>query len=267
MVPDSDSSAESAAAATEATDAAEARDATDDRGPQLGHLAEAVGVLLGAYLFASIAVTALDPAVSGLDVIPGTDNDTGILRTAIQFVGLIVVVIWYDRFVREGLLRAVVPDRRAAALIGGGIVTLVAANYGISGLFSRLGFDSGTNAAVAAGAGDPTYFLVMVLISILLVGPAEELLFRGAVQGRLRDSWGAWPSILAATVLFGAVHAPAVSGGRAAVLSAVVIATILGVLLGYLYERTDNIVVPAVVHGVNNAVIFGGLYLREIGVL
>jgi len=76
-----------------------------------------------------------------------------------------------------------------------------------------------------------------------------------------------WPAILAATALFGLVHAPAVSGGRAAVASAVVTATILGVLLGYLYERTENVVVPAVVHGVNNAVIFAGLYLGEIGVL
>jgi len=256
MASDSDQSAANADLAANA-----------DRQTQLAHLGEVLAVLLGAYLFASVVVAAVDPTLRGATVLPGTDNDTQILRTVVQFAALAAAVIWYGRVVREGLLRAVVPDRRAALLMAGGIVTLVAANYGISSLFTRLGFESGTNAAVAAGAGDPTYFLIMIVVSIVFVGPAEELLFRGAVQGRLRASWGMWPAILAATALFGLVHAPAVSGGRAAVASAVVTATILGVLLGYLYERTDNVVVPAVVHGVNNAVIFAGLYLGEIGVL
>jgi len=42
--------------------------------------------------------------------------------------------------------------------------------------------------------------------------------------------------------------------------------TLLGVVLGYLYERTQNVVVPALVHGVHNAVIFGLQYLSAIGV-
>jgi len=241
-------------------------DATD-RQTQLGHLAETLFVLFGSFLFAWAVVRAIEPAVGGLTVIPGTNADAQILQTVVQFVAIAAVVSWYNRVVREGLIRAVVPDRRATLLIVGGILTLVATNYGITAMFDRLGFESGTNAAVAAGAGDPTYFLAMTVVSVFFVGPAEELLFRGAIQGRLRDSWGVWPAIIGATLLFGSIHVLAVSGGRGAVASYVLTAAILGVLLGYLYERTDNIVVPAVVHGVNNAVIFAWLYLGEIGVV
>jgi len=45
------------------------------------------------------------------------------------------------------------------------------------------------------------------------------------------------------------------------------LAGVLGILLGYLYVKTDNIVVPAVIHGSYNATLFAGLYLGEIGLL
>jgi Predicted metal-dependent membrane protease len=147
-----------------------------------------------------------------------------------------------------------------------GIVVLVGANRAITRLFSWGDVDVGTNMAVTAGAGNPGYLLAMVVVSLCVVGPVEELLFRGVVQGRLRESWGVWPAIFVATALFGLSHV-SVSGGLAGIAAYVLTATVLGVLLGYLYERTGTIVVPAVIHGVNNAVIFAGLYLGEIGVL
>jgi membrane protease YdiL (CAAX protease family) len=87
------------------------------------------------------------------------------------------------------------------------------------------------------------------------------------VQGRLSESWGQWLAIIAATVLFGLSHVPAVTGGFGAQLSYALLAGVLGVLLGYLYIKTDNIVVSAVIHGSYNATLFAGLYLGEIGLL
>lgn len=234
---------------------------------RLRHLGEAFAVLLGAYLFAVIAVRALDPALAS--VAPAADgNGRRIGRTVVQFLAIVAVSLWYADVVdAERLIGRAVPTARSVALILGGTVLLVVANVGVNRLLSAVGFESGENAAVTAGAGDPTYLLAMAVLSILLVGPAEELLFRGAIQGRLRASWGVWPAILGATVLFGAIHAPAVTGTTGAVVGYLITAGVLGLLLGYLYERTDNIVVPAAVHGGNNAVIFGLLYLAEVGVV
>jgi len=50
-------------------------------------------------------------------------------------------------------------------------------------------------------------------------------------------------------------------------LSYALLAGVLGIVLGYLYEYTDNIVVPAVTHGCYNGTLFALLYLGEIGYL
>jgi len=178
----------------------------------------------------------------------------------LQSLGFGVVILWYLTAVREErVVQWRVPYAGDIGFIIAGAVVLIGASYGLDTVFSIFDISRATNPAVEVGDGNPGYLLTMVIVSILVVAPAEELLFRGVVQSRLRESWGAWPAIILATTLFGLLH---LFGIRY-----IVSAAILGVLLGYLYERTDNIVVPIIVHGVNNAVIFASLYLREIGVL
>jgi len=237
-------------------------------GSRLQHLGEVLLVVFGAYLVASLAVQALNPLVTQHLVPLTATNIFSIAQYIIMFGAIVVVIAWYVRFIgTERLIRAVVPGRHGVALIVGGTVVLLAGQYAINQLLQWANASPGANQAVLAGSGDPTYFLAMIVVSLLVVGPAEELLFRGAVQGRLRESWGPWPAIIAATVLFGLVHIPAVTGGFEAQLSYALVAGVLGVVLGYLYEYTNNLVVPAVTHGCYNASLFGLLYLGEIGVL
>ncbi|MFD1641398.1 CPBP family intramembrane glutamic endopeptidase [Halohasta litorea] len=235
-------------------------------GNRLQHIGEAILVIVGAYLAASLAVTVFDPLVTAAVGGSASTNAVRIVQTVLQFVTMIAVVVGYGRLVdTERLIRAVVPSPRGVGVIVGGTVVLLGGQYLINRLLEAIDLSPGANQAVLAGAGDPVYYLVMIVISLLFVGPAEELLFRGAVQGRLRESWGAWPAIVAATVLFGLIHIPAVSGGFGAQLSYALLAGVLGIVLGYLYEYTDNIVVPAVTHGCYNGTLFAVLYLGEIG--
>jgi hypothetical protein len=237
-------------------------------GRRLQHVGEAILVIVGAYLATSIAVTAVNPVASTLDGLVIGTNLTLVVQTVVQFLVMIVVVVWYAKVVDTArLIRAAVPSSRNLGLILGGTVVLLIGQSAINWLFQLLDLSSGSNQAVTAGAGDPTYYLLMVPISLLVVGPAEELLFRGAVQGRLRESWGPWPAIIVATVLFGLIHIPAVTGGTGAQLLYALFASLLGVVLGYLYEYTQNIVVPAVIHGVYNGTQFALLYLTEIGMV
>ena len=243
--------------------------ATDTGGwkPQAKALGEALLIVFGAYLFASVILAAVNPTVVDAGLVTPGGTDAYLTQFALQYGGFLLVTGWYVLAVRdEPLIPWGCPGRREIGLILAGIVVLVGANNVITRLFAAVDVAIGDNAAVTVGIGEPEYLLTMVAFSLLVVGPAEELLFRGVVQSRLRETWGVWPAILVATVLFGLSHA-SVSGGLGGVVAYILTATILGVLLGYLYERTDNIVVPAVVHGVNNAVIFAWLYLGEIGVV
>jgi len=243
--------------------------ATDTVGwePRAKALGEILLIVFGAYLFASVVLAAVNPTLIDAGIVTPDSTEEYLAQFTLQYAGFLVVTGWYALAVRdEPLIPWATPSRRELGLIVAGIVVLVGANNGITRLFAAVDVSLGDNAAVTVGAGEPAYLLTMVVFSLLVVGPAEELLFRGVVQGRLRETWGVWPSILAATVLFGLSHA-SVSGGVAGIAAYIVTATLLGVLLGYLYERTDNIVVPAVIHGVNNAVIFAWLYLGEIGVV
>ena len=243
--------------------------ATDTVGwePRAKALGETLLIVFGAYLFASVVLAAVSPPLIDAGIVTPGSTEEYLSQFALQYAGFLVVTGWYALAVRDDpLIPWATPSRRGLGLIVAGIVVLVGANNGITRLFAAVDVSLGDNAAVTVGAGEPAYLLTMIVFSLLVVGPAEELLFRGVVQGRLRETWGVWPSILAATVLFGLSHA-SVSGGAAGIAAYIVTATLLGVLLGYLYERTDNIVVPAVIHGVNNAVIFAWLYLGEVGVV
>jgi membrane protease YdiL (CAAX protease family) len=40
---------------------------------------------------------------------------------------------------------------------------------------------------------------------------------------------------------------------------------VLGCILGFVYEQTDNLVVPALIHGVYNAILFSLLYVQVSG--
>jgi membrane protease YdiL (CAAX protease family) len=237
-------------------------------GRRLQHIGEAILVIFGAYLAANITKAATDPLVISLVGSVVSTNIVEITQTAIQLLTIIGVVALYLRVVdTDRLVRLMLPTPRSVGVIVGGTLVLLGGQYVINQLLQWANFSPGANQAVTAGVGDPLYYLLMVPVSLLLVGPAEELLFRGAVQGRLRESWGRWPAIILATVLFGLIHIPAVSGGFGAQLSYALLAGVLGLVLGYLYDYTQNIVVPSVIHGSYNGTLFALLYLGEIGLL
>lgn len=99
----------------------------------------------------------------------------------------------------------------------------------------------------------------MVPISLLLVAPGEELIFRGVVQGLFRRAYGPVPAILITSALFGVAHYLALSGSGKLVYVAV--AAILGLVLGTVYELSDNLVVPTLAHGVWNSYLFLGQWV------
>lgn len=86
------------------------------------------------------------------------------------------------------------------------------------------------------------------VLSIVVFAPLlEEFMMRGLVQKRLSRFMRKWPSILIASALFGILHAGPIQ---------VTYAFALGVFLGWIYNRCDNILVPIFAHMAFNGMNF-----------
>lgn len=86
---------------------------------------------------------------------------------------------------------------------------------------------------------------VIGVLSICIVGPVmEELIMREGFLGTmLRNKVNPWVAIVASALAFGAFHFN---------MWQFVPATIGGIVLGVLYWKTGNIVLPAIIHIINN---------------
>jgi membrane protease YdiL (CAAX protease family) len=109
-------------------------------------------------------------------------------------------------------------------------------------------------------AMDPTFLLGLAALSIVVVAPVEEFVFRGVVQGRLRDRFGRVPAIVGASLLFGSLHLANYSGNPVAIVAGALMIAVVGSVFGTLYELTGNLAVPVVVHAIYNTILFGLSY-------
>lgn len=93
--------------------------------------------------------------------------------------------------------------------------------------------------------------LINLIISAVILAPlTEELLFRGVFQtSLLRVFKGArWPALLIASVIFALLHISVVTSWQS-----LVPLFVLGLVFGYLYERTGSLITPILAHAVFNA--------------
>lgn len=214
-----------------------------------------------AIVFALVVASAITAPVTGIAVRVGlVSEETSawqVLRTVVQFGGFFLAVLGYFAFTDEwDLVDVEWLTRRDAGLVAVVAVALLALQYGALYVLGTMGITTGQNTATVP-AGDPVaYYLAMIAVSILIVGPVEELLFRGVVQGGLRNAFDATPAVLLASALFALVHLPAIEGTTTEQFAYVGIVFALGCLLGYLYERTGNVLVPGLAHGAYNAAIY-----------
>lgn len=155
-----------------------------------------------------------------------------------------------------------IPDIRQAAIIVGGYVLALGGAFGGSVIITILQVDTGTNQAAEMGMENPEVLLLLIPASILIIGPGEELLFRGVVQGRLREVFGPIVGVLIPSAVFAGLHWFALTGGSATG-NLVALGILIGpaLVFGASYELTDNIVVPALIHGIYNATLFTLLYV------
>ena len=224
---------------------------------RLSRVASALFAVVFALLVASVITVPGADLVASLGLVAEGSTGYQLTQTVLQFAGFVLAVAGYLAITDEwDLARISRPNARQAAIIVGGGVVLFGFQYGALLALDQVGLSTGQNQAVVP-AGDPVaYYLAMIAVSLAVVGPVEELLFRGVVQGGIRRAFDALPAVLIASLAFGLIHLPAVSGTAVEQWAYVGIVVVLGSVLGALYEWTDNVVVPGLVHGIYNAITY-----------
>ena len=226
---------------------------------RLVHAASAVFALVFALVVASLISQLATSAAVGVGIIAPETNAFAILQFVASFVGFLPAVVGYLVITDQRDLVSVSSlSLREVGIVIGAAVVLYGLQIGLLITLREFGFGTGQNPATMA-PGDPVvYYGAMIAVSLFVVGPAEELLLRGVVQGGLRRSFDAAPAILVAALMFGALHGN-VEGTVVEQVAYMGVTVLLGAILGVLYERTNNVLVPGFAHGLYNAIIFAGL--------
>ena len=191
----------------------------------------------------------------------GADFDTmdGYLFGSVQeAVGLAVALLLLTRTGRLDLLR-----RRGCGFLNGmlvGMYPLVFIGYNA---FGSLVLGRPEN-----GVLQPAARICTFLVSMAMVGVAEEFIFRGVIAQTLLEHFGTsragvWKACLLSGVLFGAAHLTNIlSSAPFGVLMQCVFAASLGTLFAAIYFRTGNLWVTVFLHGAMDisSMLIGGLY-------
>jgi len=167
--------------------------------------------------------------------------------------------IYVRRWVTEAVPIAVPTTRQLAWVVGSAIAMLGIAT-GITAISTYTGVQLG-RVDQELLTGDPAVVLALAVLSLLVIGPAEEYLFRGVIQRRLARSMSAAAAILGTSLLFVIPHAIGYLGGVQGVLLLSLVPFSLAIVMGALYERFNNLSVPILAHGLYNATLFMTTYL------
>lgn len=237
---------------------------SDDGGaPTSRSKLRAVLVAFGVAILGFAVGIAVTLVLMGVWVALGFELTTAALLVlglvGLQGIGFSLVAYAYVRYsgFSFDFVPVSVPSLRDAGYIVGGYLTafglMVVALVVVTTLFTT---EPASNEGAQAAA-DSGLLVWMIPLSILLVGPGEELLFRGIIQGSLRRHFSAAGAILLATAMFAPAHILSLSGSLQAAALTISILSVPSIVFGVVYERTENLVVPALCHGLYNATLFG----------
>ncbi|MAG16565.1 MAG: hypothetical protein CMJ21_00690 [Phycisphaerae bacterium] len=213
------------------------------------------------------------------DPTEGSPRQIAVLAVVAQLVTqwpVVMYVVWrVGQYFRGRRMMAwsrfgIVPQRPArdlgAGLLGAvvAVVLVFGCNLGFWLIGSLLDRETPTVAhklliALGRAADDPGTIAIMLTSALVLAPLLEEVIFRGLVQTALLDSLGRrrWLVIVFSALFFAAVHGAAVDP------LAIPGLFVLGMVLGWLYERTDSLWPGVIVHVLFNTANVGLLFVVQ----
>ncbi len=184
-------------------------------------------------------------------------------------MGLLTAFLFYMRRTKTSLefLDIRFPTRRDLLYVLLGLVVLFLILIIFGAIFEYFGAETTSHSVENLIYSNPKIMLLLIPISLFLVGPLEELLYRNIIQKSLYNSFSPVGSILISSIIFSAVHISAYSGGELLqnplpVLNALFVIFILSVIIGFVYYQTKNLVTAALLHGIYDSIIFAAFYVN-----
>ncbi|MFC6824118.1 CPBP family intramembrane glutamic endopeptidase [Halopelagius fulvigenes] len=217
-----------------------------------------VGIALGSVL---VIAGALGLRVLGVEITPLLAIVLSlVLATGVGFGGVAAAYLRYRGY-GWSWVGVRVPTFRDLVFVAVGFLGAFGLAISASYVVTTLGVQTAQNQAAQTGFENPEVLLILIPAAILIIGPGEELLFRGVVQRRLREVFSPVIAIPFASLIFAAIHYTSLIGAPSARLVTISVLVLPTLVFGTVYELTDNIVVPALTHGIYNATLFSILYL------
>jgi uncharacterized protein len=218
--------------------------------------------------FTTLPAFLLDPAL--LESPAEASNTSTFVLMTLNFVGFFLVGGAYLWWTERGWdwLDLRVPTRREWGYVLAGIVGSIAFVMVVNVVATVFQLPSSENQVVELIGDDPNMVLLMIVVVFLFNAPAEEFLFRNVIQKRLYAAFSRMGAVVVASVIFALVHIPAyalAADGSLAPTGAILVslAVVFGgsIIFGYLYAKSDNLIVPTAAHAAFNAFQFAILYL------
>jgi membrane protease YdiL (CAAX protease family) len=159
------------------------------------------------------------------------------------------------------------PTLRDAGWIVGGVVLSVIVAVLVEIVVMPFGDGGSTTISAAAGVSNPVVIYTIFFVgNLIFIAPIEEFLFRGVIQGRLREAFSPVAAISITSVGFALGHIPSYWFGGSDLVSVSVGGALLGIaaggfVLGAIYERTESLLIVSVIHGLLNSIGIGLAFL------
>jgi membrane protease YdiL (CAAX protease family) len=222
-----------------------------------------LGVTIGAVLFGIALLILMAVALNNLGVTLDGPTQLVLSLVALQGIAFPVSGYLYLRWRGRSLdfIPVSLPNLREVAFVLVGWITALGLVFAASLIVAALGGEAAQNQAGQTALENPEFIPYLIPLVFLLNGPGEELLFRGVIQGTLRERFSGPAAIVLASLMFAPLHIIALTGSLEAALTTIAILFVPSLVFGAVYELTDNFVVPSVVHGLYNATLFGLVYL------
>lgn len=194
-----------------------------------------------------------------------------------QYFGFLGLALAYLRHTREFTWTGIreylgvrFPSLKELGMIIVGYIGLFGLLIVVSIIVSLLQVESAPNESaqqLTESAGtDPILIAGVFALMFFVIGPCEEILYRGVIQNRLRERFSAVPGIIAASVIFASVHVIALgSTDPVAVLTTISVLAVTSLVLGAVYEYTGNLVVPWLLHSIHNSILVSAAFFGPGG--
>lgn len=220
----------------------------------------AFAVALTGFLVSIPVAIGLANVLFALDVL--STNPSGIsiaLLSLVSLQGIAFPVVAFSYLRLRGLslsfLRVRTPSLRDLGVVVAGVVAILLLVVTSQIAISALGLTPAQRADSEI-LTDPDFAVIGIPLMLLIVGPGEELLFRGVVQSTIREVASAPVAIVLANFAFAPAHVVAFLGSDnslLAILTSISLLFLPGLVFGIIYEYTDNLVVPSLSHGLWNS--------------